>query len=165
MAGHLARNQVHAGSIPAALTDVGSPPGRCDALQATPDGFDSRALHNHSGRCSWESSRSPKPTDSVRIVADPQRGPKGFGYPLTVSPEAHPLVRELEGAAEWPATGPENPGRGAEPERFDPSAFLDLRWMLTRTVVRAARTRSSKPATRVRLSHGALTRRPATARW
>jgi hypothetical protein len=45
MAGHLAWNQVHAGSIPAALPNVGSPPGRSDALQATPDGFDSRALH------------------------------------------------------------------------------------------------------------------------
>ena len=66
MAGHLARNQVHAGSIPAALTKHGEPAGA--------------VRHPHSGRCSWESSRSPKPTDSVRIVADPQRGPNGLGY-------------------------------------------------------------------------------------
>src|SRR5215471_6952473 len=31
----------------------------------------------------------------------------------------------MEGAAEWPATGPEHPGGGAQPQRFDSSALLD----------------------------------------
>lgn len=76
MAGHLARNQVHAGSIPAALTKWVGAPGRAVGLQSRRTAFESLPTRNAGG------------------------------------------------AAEWPATGPENLGRGAEPERFDPSAFL-----------------------------------------
>ena len=125
MAGHLARNQVHAGSIPAALTTfVGSPPGRSDALQATPDGFDSRALHTIGSVLLGEQSVS-KADEQRSNRCRPATRTEGPRLPLRKGcPDAQPLVRVLEGAAEWPATGPENPGRGTEPERFDPSAFL-----------------------------------------
>ena len=110
-----------AGSIPAGHPTIwvwvnGWPPGP----EPGPRRFDS-CRPDKKGQCSWESSRSPKPTNSVRIVADPQRGPNGFGYLEQDNRRGQHLVRVLEGAAEWPATGPENPGRGAEPERL-PSA-------------------------------------------
>jgi hypothetical protein len=76
MAGHLARNQVHAGSIPAAQTEAAHERGRdagleidqhqgralgCrDALQATRGGFDSLAVHNDG------------PVDDLAMSAPPQ---------------------------------------------------------------------------------------------
>ena len=78
MAGHLARNQVHAGSIPAALT--GEPAGAERRLASDAGRVQLPCSPHFLGQCSWESSRSPKPTNSVRIVADPRRGPNGLGY-------------------------------------------------------------------------------------
>jgi hypothetical protein len=92
MAGHLARNQVHAGSIPAALTTRVSAPGRAVGLQSRRTAFESLLTRNADRMASV----------TLKLV----------------SAEVSHLVRVLEGAAEWPATGPENPGRGTEPERL-----------------------------------------------
>ena len=178
MAGHLARNQVHAGSIPAALTTVGSPPGRSDALQATPDGFDSRALHSSLGSVLLGEQSVSKADEQRSNRCRPAARTEWPRLPIKECSEVSNLVRVLEGAAEWSATGPENPGRGESPRGSIPPPSSSPRsgsvseWpgdglqnrlrrfesdrslRLLRTVVRAVRTRSSKPERRVRLSHG-----------
>ena len=116
MAGHLARNQVHAGSIPAALTDHGS--------VLLGERSVSKADEQRSNRCRPATRTEYPEVDNLSAC-------------WKAPPNGRQRVPKTRVVAQSP--------RGSNPP---PSSHL-------RTVVRAARTRSSKPERRVRLSHGA----------
>ena len=75
MAGHLARNQVHAGSIPAALTDWVGAPGRAVGLQSRRTAFESLLTRNADRMASVTSlGMTPRPTTSSACWKAPPNG-------------------------------------------------------------------------------------------
>jgi hypothetical protein len=145
MAGHLARNQVHAGSIPAAQTEAAHERGRDAGLE----------MDQHQALWTTRQCRRPlKAQARVRLPAGSRRpiGLRGDGC-RTFNPEngvrlpdgtrrpqqveraqryerrvlgSNPSggTARFESAAEWSATGPENRGGGDEPQRFDSSTLV-----------------------------------------
>jgi hypothetical protein len=131
----------------------GSAPGCSDALQATRAEFNSPALHSSNWAAIWDRAGLQirparfNPSAARHAESATERSVTGLEHrgDLTVRSSIPPLSSD-DSVSEWSGCGLQHRTR-----RFDSDRSLC-------TVVRAARTRSSKPVRRVRLSHGAQTK-------